>query len=137
MGYPTYPFVDYPSNSFGNLNNSPQIILETTSNTLFINSIIITNTTDSDIRINIKNQINTGSPIEQFLIYNFPIPSYRTVDFSKNYFNTMDLIQKLGLQLFLQYSSTLNEKLLCYSNGREQYFDCKVTYTLFNEIPPT
>lgn len=138
MGYPTYPFVTPLNNTFSNLNNTPQIILETTSNYIRVDAINIVNTSDNDIRINIKNQVNTTTPTEIFITYNFIIPSYRNIDYSKNYFNTIDLVEKLGLNLILQYNSSLNEKLLCYSNGSPtQTFDCKVIYTVFNELPPT
>lgn len=137
MGYPTYPFVTPLNNTFSNLNNTPQIILETTSNYIRVDAINIVNTSDNDIRINIKNQVNTTTPTEIFITYNFIIPSYRNIDYSKNYFNTIDLVEKLRLNLILQYNSSLNEKLLCYSNGSTQNFDCKVIYTVFNELPPT
>lgn len=137
MGYPTYPFVTPDNNDFINLNNAPQIILETTSNTIRVDSINIVNTTDSDIRINIKRQTNIDTPIEGFLVYNFLIPSFRTVDAAKKYYNTIELVKELGLNITLLYSSSLDQKLICYSNGSNQYFDCAVDYTIFNEIPPS
>lgn len=47
-------FVDYLSNPFSNLINTPTVIVETTKNNLWIQSIIATNTGDEDIRVNLK-----------------------------------------------------------------------------------
>jgi len=135
-------FVNYLSNPFTRLSdNNSQIIIQTTTNTLWIQSLIITNTSEDDIRINLKfiRHVNNVLSTEMFLSYKFLIPSYKN---SKQYnnrvlFNTVDLVDILGIKKNLEYSSTITESLVCYSNGVQQIFDCDVSYALLNELPMT
>jgi len=129
-------FIDYKSNPFNNLNNTPQTIVETTANTLWVQSIIITNLGESDIRINLKFvRATTPSVPEIFLTKDFLIPAatnpreYR----DRTLFNTVDLVEVLGIKKNLQYGVGLTESLVCYSNGYSQVFDCCVDYSSLNE----
>lgn len=137
MGYPTYPFVAPANNPFSSLNNTPVTILETTANMIEVRKIIITNKSENDIRVNLK-KITTPTLSEGiFLAYNILVPSYRNVNYEKKLLNTMDLVEWLGLNIFLQYGADLSESLICYSNGSVQLFDCEVDYAIYNEIPPS
>ena len=79
-------FVDYLSNPFSNLKNTPQIIIMTSTNSLWIQSLIVTNTGEEDIRINLKFMRNITDPLGNvgiFLAKNFLIPSYKTISSQK------------------------------------------------------
>ena len=47
-------FIDYKTNLFANLANTPQTILSATSNVLVVNNIIVCNRTGQNIRFNFK-----------------------------------------------------------------------------------
>ena len=133
-------FVDYLSNPFSNLKNTPQIIIMTSTNSLWIQSLIVTNTGEEDIRINLKFMRNITDPLGNvgiFLAKNFLIPSYKTISSQKEpvLYNTVDLVKVLGIPMNLQHTSNITESLTIYSNGYTQIFDCSVIYSRLNELP--
>jgi len=136
-------FVDYLSNPFSNLSNTPQTIITTSTNSLWVQSLIITNTGEEDIRINFKFVRTTThlsdppSIIEIFLAKNFLVPSYKTISSQKELvlYNTVDLVKVLGIPMNLQYTPEITESLIMYSNGYTQIFDCSVIYSRLNELP--
>jgi len=132
-------FINYLSNPFTGLKNIPQVVIKTTTNSLWIQSLMITNTSQDDIRINLQftRTVNGVITLQSFLAYNFLIPSYKNPREYKNttLFNTLDLVDVLGIKKNLEYTSTLNESLIIYSNGLTQIFDCDVSYALLNELP--
>jgi hypothetical protein len=133
-------FVDYLSNPFSNLSNTPQIIIMTSTNSLWIQSLIVTNTGEEDIRINLKFMRNIIDPLGNvgiFLAKNFLIPSYKTISSQKEpvLYNTVDLVKVLSIPMNLQYTSNITESLTIYSNGYTQIFDCSVIYSRLNELP--
>jgi hypothetical protein len=133
-------FVDYLSNPFSNLSNTPQIIIMTSTNSLWVQSLIVTNTGEEDIRVNLKFMRNITDPLGNvgiFLAKNFLIPSYKTISTQKevSLYNTVDLVKSLGIPMNLQYTSNITESLAIYSNGYTQLFDCSVIYSRLNELP--
>lgn len=133
-------FVDYLSNPFSNLSNTPQIIITTSTNSLWVQSLIITNIGEEDIRVNLKFVRTITDPsgsVEMFLAKNFLVPSYKTISTQKEsiLFNTVDLVKVLGIPMNLQYTSNIIESLAIYSNGYTQLFDCSVIYSRLNELP--
>jgi len=136
-------FVDYLSNPFSNLSNTPQIIITTSTNSLWVQSLIVTNLGEEDIRVNLKFMRTTThlsdppSTIEIFLAKNFLVPSYKTISNQKELvlYNTVDLVKVLGIPMNLQYTSEITESLTIYSNGYTQIFDCSVIYSRLNELP--
>jgi hypothetical protein len=128
-------FVDYPVNPFSKLTSISTVILETGSGVnlhpLQVNSIIICNRGAADIRFNLQRQRTGDNPVLTFLVNQFEIKGYQTVD----------IIERLGLQIFLEYSTSPNpviiDSLICFSNGKTQEFDCEVNYTRLNDLPLT
>ncbi len=133
-------FVDYLSNPFSNLSNTPQAIIMTSANSLWVQSLIITNIGEEDIRINLKFVRNITDPlgsVEMFLAKNFLVPSYKTISAQKeiSLYNTVDLVKVLGIPMNLQYTYNTTESLVIYTNGYTQIFDCAVIYSRLNELP--
>jgi len=132
-------FVNYPSNLFSSLSDTPQTIIQTTTNSIWVQAIIVTNLGEEDIRVNLKFVRDTGSITEIFLAKNFLVPNYKVPREykDKTLFNTVDLVDTLGIKKNLQYFSipNLTESLVIYSNGYNQKFDCSIEYTLLNELP--
>lgn len=133
-------FVDYLSNPFNHLSNTPQIIVMTSTNSLWVQSLIVTNIGEEDIRVNLKFVRNVTDPLENveiFLAKNFLIPSYKSISSQTEpmLFNTVDLVKVLGIPMNLQYTSNITESLAIYSNGYTQIFDCCVIYSRLNELP--
>jgi hypothetical protein len=126
-------FVDYPVNPFSGLKETPTIILATGDDQnihpLQVNSINICNRGNQTIRFNLQRERTGDVSITTFLINQFEIKAYETVD----------VIARLGLQIFLEYSVTpnpvINDALVCFSNGYTQIFDCEVNYTRLNDLP--
>lgn len=126
-------FVDYPVNPFSGLASTPTTILTTGSglnlHPLQVNSITICNRGAQDIRFNLKRERTGDAPVTTFIINQFEIKAYETVD----------VIERLGLQIFLEYSIAPNpviaDSLICFSNGYTQVFDCEVNYTRLNDLP--
>lgn len=125
-------FVNYSSNSFSNLINIPTTILTTDNvtipHTVIVNGIMICNKGNQTIRIYLQKQISgVTDPI--FYAYEVELKAYETVD----------LVTKLGVQIFLNFTSSplITNQLICYSNNAIQKFDCEITYTVLNETPVT
>lgn len=123
-------FVNYLCNRFVNiapLVGIPQTILTADTNVLIVNSIIVCNYGEQDIRFNLKK---VGSAIDNFLTYNLEIKSYKTDQSDSRKLNTIDVIALVGMQIFLE----IGDSLICYSNGYTQKFDCEVSYTKLNGL---
>ena len=120
-------FVDYQTNLFANLANTPQTILSTTSNVLVVNNIIVCNRTGQSLRFNLKKLRTQDTPVEIFHLNELEITPYKTID----------AIEELGLNIFLTFQETpsISDSLVCFSNGKSQQFDCEVNYTALKELP--
>lgn len=122
-------FVDYPSNPFANISDVPTTILIADTNPLQVNGLIVCNRGGKPIRFNLKKIRDQISPVEIFYINEFPIEPYKTVD----------VIARLGLQVFLEYTTTPNpsvsDSLVCFTNGYTQICDCEISYTRLNDLP--
>jgi hypothetical protein len=122
-------FVDYPSNPFANVINVPTTILVADTNPLQVNGLIVCNRVGQPIRFNLKKIRTQTSPVEIFYINEFEIKPYETVD----------VIAKIGLQIFLEYSATpdrsVSDSLVCFTNGYTQICDCEISYTRLNDLP--
>jgi len=122
-------FVDYPSNPFANVINVPTTILVVDTNPLQVNGLIVCNRVGQPIRFNLKKIRTQTSPVEIFYINEFEIKPYETVD----------VIAKIGLQIFLEYSATpdpsVSDSLVCFTNGYTQICDCEISYTRLNDLP--
>lgn len=126
-------FVDYPVNPFSGLTSTPTTILATGSvlnlHPLQVNSITICNRGAQDIRFNLQRNRTGDNPVTTFIINQFEIKAYETVE----------IMERLGLQIFLEYSAAPNpiiiDSLICFSNGYTQIFDCEVDYTRLNDLP--
>ena len=132
-------FINYLPKIFPNLGIDSQIILNSTANTLFVNSISICNRSVNDIRINLIKKI-TGSDLsvnEGFIVENLKINSATSQELHSK--STINLVSYFGLTIFLpvftEDSITYTTELICHSNGVNQKFDCTVDYTTFLETP--
>jgi hypothetical protein len=128
-------FIDYPNKPFSNLSKDPTVLIEATSNSLWVNSIIVCNRGRQTIRFNLKLLKAQEAPVETFLINELPIPPFKSI-------NVLDFLEKdyagsLGGVLNLEYSVTpsISDSLVCFSNGDTQIFDCTVNFTRLNELP--
>jgi hypothetical protein len=121
-------FVNYSSNMFAGLINVPTTILTASTNVLLINSIMICNRTANNIRFNLQ-KVRTGTTeVAVFYVNELEIEPFATID----------IVESLQLQILLEYSLTppISDSLNCFSNGYTQVFDCEITYTQLNELPP-
>lgn len=120
-------FVDYLSNPFASLSNTPQSIVVADMHTIWVTAIDITNRGAAPIRINLQKERNQTSPIT----------IYRLNEFEVKPFSSVDLVKKITGVINLQYSSApaISDSLVCFSNGYTQIFDCEVTYATLNELP--
>lgn len=129
-------FINYAPALFPNLTYNQQVILESSANTIYVNSITVCNTSSNDIRINlIKKIIGSNLSSDQtFLIKNFEIPMPAT-----NKISTVELVSYFGLNEFMPVYTvngiTYTGQLIIYSNGINQNFDCSVNYSAFVETP--
>lgn len=129
-------FINYATISFPNLTYNQQIILQSTANTIHIDSITVCNVSSNDIRINlVKKTIGSDlSSSQVFLVKNFEIPVA-----SADKISTVDLVSYFGLNEFLPVSTTngvtYTSQLIIYSNGINQNFDCSVNYSILVETP--
>ena len=129
-------FVKYLPVSFPNLGYSKQVILESTANTIYVDSITVCNTGNNDIRINLlKNIIGTNNSSNQtFLTKNLEISAP-----GANKISTINLVSYFGLNEFLSVyinnNITYTCQLIIYSGGINQNFDCTVNYSIFVETP--
>lgn len=128
-------FIDYPNKVFSNLSKDSTTLIETNSNSLWINSIIVCNKGNQTIRFNLKLVKTQDTPAESFLINELPIAPFKSI-------NALEFLEKdstsfKGGVLHLEYSATpsISDSLVCFSNGATQIFDCTVNFTRLNELP--
>lgn len=122
-------FIDYLSNPFQNIANTPAIILTAATHTLLVNGLIVCNRGERPIRFFLQKARMESPPTGSiFLINQFLIDPYQTVD----------VVAKIGLQIVLQYSATPNlliDSLICFTGGKTQKIDCDISYTMLNDLP--
>ena len=107
-------------------------------NTVYINSLTICNTSLNNIRFNLQIVI-TGSDMSSttsFILQNLDIPAKTSLN--ENIKSTVNLISEFGLEIFLPVTVTngvtYKSKLVGFSNGEQQTFDCVINYTSYMEI---
>ncbi len=122
-------FVDFLSGRFANLKNNETTILTANISPLVVESLRITNRTDSIILINLKNIRNEGSIITTYEENAYPIQPR----------DRIDLVKERGFAFNLQFSTVpaVSESLTIFSNGYSQIFDCNISYNKLNDLPPT
>ena len=125
-------FVDYPSGPFSTLKDVETTILTANTHPIQVSGIIVCNRTSSAILVNLKKIRSQTSPVTIYTINEFRIEAYDTVD----------IVAIKGLKINLEYSTTPNpisDRLVIYSNGYSQIFDCDISYMRLNDlpIPPT
>ena len=127
-------FVDYLSDPFPNISGTDITILEADTNFIQVNGLIVCNTGPTTIRFNLKKERVETLPIpgliEIFYINQFEIKPFETVD----------VVAKVGIQIFLEYYTTpnpiiLKDRLKCFTNAANQMCDCEISYTRLNELP--
>jgi len=132
-------FVNYSTELFPNLTYNQQVILQSTTNTIYVDSITVCNTSSNDIRVNlIKKTIGSDSSSTQsFLVKNLEVQAPATGKTSST--STINLVSFFGLQIFLPVNIvngiTYRNELIIYSNGINQNYDCSVDYSVFVETP--
>lgn len=132
-------FVNYSTELFPNLTYNQQVILQSTTNTIYVDSIILCNTSSNDIRINLIKKIvgSDSSTNSSFLVKNLEVQAPATGKTSST--STINLVSFFGLQIFLPVNIvngiTYTSQLIIYSNGINQNYDCSVDYSVFVETP--
>ena len=121
-------FVDYPSNPVPDVSSTPTIILTADTNPIQVNGLIVCNRIGRSIRFFLKKIRTQATSVEIYYINEFEIKPYETVD----------VIAKLGLQIFLEYSTTpdpsISDRLECFTKSN-QICDCEISYTRLNDLP--
>lgn len=134
-------FVNYNTSILPSLNFTQQVILGSSLNTLYVNSITVCNQSNNDIRINLIKKISgtDGSSTQSFIVNNVEVQA--PVTGKKDSKSTINLISLFGLNIYLPVmvnaGVTYTTELICYSNGINQNFDCTVDYTTFIETVTT
>jgi hypothetical protein len=134
-------FVNYNTSILPGLNFNQQVILGSSLNTLYVNSITICNQSNNDIRINLIKKITgtDGSSTQGFIINNVEVQAPVTA--KKDSKSTINLVSLFGLNIYLpvmvKAGVTYTTELICYSNGINQNFDCTIDYTTFIETATT
>lgn len=134
-------FVNYNTSILPGLNFDQQVILESSLNTLYVNSITICNQSTNDIRINLIKKVTgtDGSSTQSFIVNNVEVQAPVTA--KKDSKSTINLVSLFGLNIYLpvmvKTGVTYTTELICYSNGINQNFDCTVDYTTFIETATT
>ena len=134
-------FVNYNTSILPGLNFSQQVILGSSLNTLYVNSITICNQSNNDIRVNLIKKVTgtDGSSTQSFIVNNVEVQAPVTA--KKDSKSTINLVSLFGLNIYLPVMSTsgitYTTELICYSNGINQNFDCTVDYTTFIETATT
>jgi len=119
-------FVDYPSNIFAGVSNTPATILVADTNVLWVTAIIVCNRGAAPIRFNLQKVRTQTSPVTIFYVKELEIKPYTTID----------IIDITGvLQLKYNLTPSISDSLVCFSNGYTQIFDCEVCYAQLNELP--
>jgi hypothetical protein len=130
-------FVNYSTALFPNLTYNQQVILESTTNTIYVDSITICNTSSNDIRINLIKKIvgSNSSANQSFLVKNLEVQA--PVSGKPSSTSTVNLVSLFGLQIFLPVTIvsgvTYTSSLIIYSGGINQNYDCTVDYSVFVE----
>jgi hypothetical protein len=131
-------FVKLANHIIPNLKNVPSVLLESDINTVYINSLTICNTSLNNIKFNLQIVI-TGSDMSSttsFILQNLDIPAKTSLN--ENIKSTVNLISEFGLEIFLPVTVTngvtYKSKLVGFSNGEQQTFDCVINYTSYMEI---
>ena len=134
-------FVNYNTSILPGLNFSQQVILGSSLNTLYVNSITICNQSNNDIRVNLIKKVTgtDGSSTQSFIVNNVEVQAPVTA--KKDSKSTINLVSLFGLNIYLpvmvKAGVTYSTELVCYSNGINQNFDCTVDYTTFIETATT
>lgn len=134
-------FVNYDTSILPGLNFNQQVILGSSLNTLYVNSITICNQSNNDIRVNLIKKVTgtDGSSTQSFIVNNVEVQAPVTA--KKDSKSTINLISLFGLNIYLpvkvKTGVTYITELICYSNGINQNFDCTVDYTIFIETATT
>jgi hypothetical protein len=134
-------FVNYNTSILPGLNFSQQVILGSSLNTLYVNSITICNQSNNDIRVNLIKKVTgtDGSSTQSFIVNNVEVQAPVTA--KKDSKSTINLVSLFGLNIYLpvmvKAGVTYSTELICYSNGINQNFDCTVDYTTFIETATT
>lgn len=134
-------FVNYNTSILPGLNFSQQVILGSSLNTLYVNSITICNQSNNDIRVNLIKKVTgtDGSSTQSFIVNNVEVQAPVTA--KKDSKSTINLVSLFGLNIYLpvmvKAGVTYTTELICYSNGINQNFDCTVDYTTFIETATT
>ena len=117
-----------------NLSNTPTTIIQTSTNVIQVVGIDICNTGKQNIRINLQF-ISSDDSNPTYKFKNFQIKSFNNLKEKES--SSVDLITKSQTEYTLQYttSPSLTNKLVCFSNGYTQLFDCTVYYYTLNELP--
>ena len=129
-------FINYSTVSFPSLTYNQQIILQSTTNTIYVDSISVCNVSSNDIRINlVKKTIGSNlSSSQSFLIKNLELSMP-----AANKISTINLVSYFGLNEFLPVNTidsiTYTSQLIIYSGGINQNFDCTVNYSVLVETP--
>lgn len=120
-------FINYLNNKFSKLAKEPTTIITANSNNVWVNSIIICNRGNQNIRFNLKLLDSKESPEEAFLINELSIDA----------FSSIDVLKACDLTIYLQHSllPIFSDSLVCFSNGSTQVFDCTVNYAQLTELP--
>lgn len=134
-------FVNYDTSILPGLNFNQQVILGSSLNTLYVNSITICNQSNNDIRVNLIKKVTgtDGSSTQSFIVNNVEVQAPVTA--KKDSKSTINLVSYFGLNIYLpvkvKAGVTYTTELICYSNGINQNFDCTVDYTIFIETATT
>ena len=134
-------FVNYDTSILPGLNFNQQVILGSSLNTLYVNSITICNQSNNDIRVNLIKKVTgtDGSSTQSFIVNNVEVQAPVTA--KKDSKSTINLVSLFGLNIYLpvkvKTGVTYTTELICYSNGINQNFDCTVDYTIFIETATT
>ena len=134
-------FVNYNTSILPGLNFNQQVILGSSLNTLYVNSITICNQSNNDIRINLIKKITgtDGSSTQDIIVDKVEVQAPVTA--KKDSKSTINLVSLFGLNIYLpvmvKAGVTYTTELVCYSNGINQNFDCTVDYTTFIETTTT
>jgi hypothetical protein len=134
-------FVNYDTSILPDLNFNQQVILGSSLNTLYVNSITICNRSNNDIRVNLIKKVTgtDGSSTQSFIVNNVEVQAPVTA--KKDSKSTINLVSLFGLNIYLpvkvKTGVTYITELICYSNGINQNFDCTVDYTIFIETATT
>lgn len=134
-------FVNYDTSILPGLNFNQQVILGSSLNTLYVNSITICNQSNNDIRVNLIKKVTgtDGSSTQSFIVNNVEVQAPVTA--KKDSKSTINLVSLFGLNMYLpvkvKAGVTYITELICYSNGINQNFDCTVDYTILIETATT